>query len=464
MRARAAQQQQFFTGDEDTKDTTRALRVSIIGCPNAGKSALTNALVRSPVCAVSKLIDTTRQNATTALTEGQCQLEVVDSPGLVAMGHAKRVIGTHSEDAVLTHPEKAIERAELIVVVQDATLPGEYLKHRILYLLYRYSEIPACLVINKVDLVKNRPELFKLARTLTEGLVDGKQIGQGTPIRMGILGSIIEKSRQKEEAQAKVATTANAIDSRGANAMGEGLRPRSSTKIERDPEWYAHYNKLIHFPAHKAPWTATKKLFTDQQGWPHFKACFLVSAKTGEGVDELREFLRANAVARRWTMEPEAISKTDPRQICAEHLRSALMNECPSYVAYKLRVVIMEWEDEGDAQQMRQHKKHNNNSTPLRIAANVHCAHERDARLVWSRLEDIERSQSQLLQTLFARPVQLRVHLRVSGQNDVYQPDPVAEERRQKYRERKEAQKAEKLVRKMQKEEEEIEEGRKWMD
>jgi hypothetical protein len=51
-------------------------------------------------------------------------------------------------------------------------------------------------------------------------------------------------------------------------------------------------------------------LFTDQQGWPHFKACFLVSAKTGEGVDELREFLRANAVARRWTMEPEAVSKT----------------------------------------------------------------------------------------------------------------------------------------------------------
>lgn len=39
----------------------RSLRIAIIGTPNVGKSALTNQLIKAELCAVSKLIDTTRQ-------------------------------------------------------------------------------------------------------------------------------------------------------------------------------------------------------------------------------------------------------------------------------------------------------------------------------------------------------------------------------------------------------------------
>uniref|UniRef100_A0A915NVV0 G domain-containing protein n=1 Tax=Meloidogyne floridensis TaxID=298350 RepID=A0A915NVV0_9BILA len=46
----------------DTPTFGKGLRVAIIGCSNVGKSALTNALIRSPICAVSKLVDTTRAN------------------------------------------------------------------------------------------------------------------------------------------------------------------------------------------------------------------------------------------------------------------------------------------------------------------------------------------------------------------------------------------------------------------
>lgn len=55
------------SGNSITRDTThennekrRALQVAVIGTPNVGKSAITNCLVKSDVCAVSKLIDTTR--------------------------------------------------------------------------------------------------------------------------------------------------------------------------------------------------------------------------------------------------------------------------------------------------------------------------------------------------------------------------------------------------------------------
>jgi GTPase Era involved in 16S rRNA processing len=44
-----------------SKKEHRSLKIAIIGTPNVGKSALTNQLIKADLCAVSKLIDTTRQ-------------------------------------------------------------------------------------------------------------------------------------------------------------------------------------------------------------------------------------------------------------------------------------------------------------------------------------------------------------------------------------------------------------------
>lgn len=53
----------------------------------------------------------------TSLSEGECQLVVVDSPGLIGLEHAKEVIKTHSESKILIDPEKALEKAEHVIVV-----------------------------------------------------------------------------------------------------------------------------------------------------------------------------------------------------------------------------------------------------------------------------------------------------------------------------------------------------------
>jgi tRNA U34 5-carboxymethylaminomethyl modifying GTPase MnmE/TrmE len=46
----------------DVKPKERhSLKIAIIGTPNVGKSALTNQLIKADLCAVSKLIDTTRR-------------------------------------------------------------------------------------------------------------------------------------------------------------------------------------------------------------------------------------------------------------------------------------------------------------------------------------------------------------------------------------------------------------------
>jgi hypothetical protein len=53
----------------------------------------------------------------TSLSEGQCQLIVVDSPGLIGLNHAKQVVKTHSESKILVDPEKALDQAEHVIIV-----------------------------------------------------------------------------------------------------------------------------------------------------------------------------------------------------------------------------------------------------------------------------------------------------------------------------------------------------------
>lgn len=61
----------FASSDEFVRDERRtkyeeppsgkALKIAVIGCPNVGKSALTNMLIKAQVCAVSRQVDTTRE-------------------------------------------------------------------------------------------------------------------------------------------------------------------------------------------------------------------------------------------------------------------------------------------------------------------------------------------------------------------------------------------------------------------
>lgn len=58
----------------------------------------------------------------TSFSEGQCQLVVVDSPGLIGLQHAKEVVNTHSESNILLDPEKALGRAEHVLVVDVSSI------------------------------------------------------------------------------------------------------------------------------------------------------------------------------------------------------------------------------------------------------------------------------------------------------------------------------------------------------
>ena len=64
-------------------DNPKRLRVALVGAPNAGKTSLLNSLLGKPIGAVSTKVNTTRESIVGVFTEGNCQIEFVDCPGIV---------------------------------------------------------------------------------------------------------------------------------------------------------------------------------------------------------------------------------------------------------------------------------------------------------------------------------------------------------------------------------------------
>ena len=75
---------QMVEDNPATDQETRCGFVALIGAPNAGKSTLINALVRSKVSIVSHKVQTTRMPVRGIIIEGASQLIFVDTPGIFA--------------------------------------------------------------------------------------------------------------------------------------------------------------------------------------------------------------------------------------------------------------------------------------------------------------------------------------------------------------------------------------------
>ncbi|VDM60457.1 unnamed protein product [Angiostrongylus costaricensis] len=352
----------------------RGLDVAVIGAPNVGKSLLTNQLVRAAVSSVSSKMDTTIQNVNAILTEDNVQLILVDSPGTVGQRHARETMALN-HNKVLTEPERALQRAEHILVVQDATATGDYIHHRVLHLLHRYSHIPSSLIINKVDMIPRRSDLLELTRILTNGHVAGAPI------------TVVEKAIGRLGIPSKMLTLHD-----------------DSIKLQ-DHNWQQRFRCAIAKPSYQIGYGETKQLFSNIRGWSNFSAVFFASALTGEGVEVLRQHLKDLSMGKVWQQDEMAITTKSPQQICLDSVRAALLDTVPSNVAYCLRPKICEWVEDGDV---------------LKIVVEIPCEKERIGRLVLGkggqRIAEIGRRVNDHMHNLFTRQLFVRVLIKHKGQ------------------------------------------------
>jgi GTP-binding protein len=104
--------------EETEKSTDHPLRVAIVGRPNVGKSALTNALLGEDRVIVSDIAGTTRDAIDTPMQYDGHSISLVDTAGIRRPG---RVEGSIEHYSVMRSKD-AIKRADVAVVVFDASV------------------------------------------------------------------------------------------------------------------------------------------------------------------------------------------------------------------------------------------------------------------------------------------------------------------------------------------------------
>jgi GTP-binding protein len=141
------------------------LRVAIIGRPNVGKSALTNALLGEERVIVSEIAGTTRDAIDTPLEyEGQ-RMTLIDTAGIRRPG---RIEGSIEHYSVM-RSRGAVERADVAVVVFDAS---ERLRAQDLHIVGIALEESTGLVVcaNKWDLIADKWDETKFRASMARRL------------------------------------------------------------------------------------------------------------------------------------------------------------------------------------------------------------------------------------------------------------------------------------------------------
>lgn len=127
---------------------------ALIGRPNAGKSTLLNALVGEHIAAVSSKPQTTRTRIQGVVTRPAGQIIFVDTPGIHKPGYTlnRRMMGLVSD---------ALQQVDVILLMCDATSNFGSGDRFALDLVKRASK-PAFLLLNKIDLLKDKSRLLPL--------------------------------------------------------------------------------------------------------------------------------------------------------------------------------------------------------------------------------------------------------------------------------------------------------------
>lgn len=131
--------------------------VTVIGKPNVGKSTIINSLVGEKVAITSPRPQTTRSNLRAIITEDNCQIIFIDTPGIHT---PKNKLGEY----MVSSASSTFSEVDVILMVCDATDHSlSQNDERIIERLKEVKNKPVFLVINKTDAVRKELLLEKMS-------------------------------------------------------------------------------------------------------------------------------------------------------------------------------------------------------------------------------------------------------------------------------------------------------------
>jgi GTP-binding protein len=103
--------------DQQIEENEETIRVAIVGKPNVGKSSLLNCLVGEERVIVSPIAGTTRDAIDTMIFFNEIPITLIDTAGIRRRGRIEPGVEKYS----VLRSLRAIERAEVVILVVDAT-------------------------------------------------------------------------------------------------------------------------------------------------------------------------------------------------------------------------------------------------------------------------------------------------------------------------------------------------------
>lgn len=150
--------------------------VSIIGCPNVGKSTLLNRMVGQKIAIVTSRAQTTRNKITGVLSRDGYQIVFLDTPGVT---EPKNRLGEYMQKVAYD----ALTEVEAILFIADATQGVRDRDARIIERL-KHSRTPVLALINKIDIasmaqVQKAKEILENADCFCKILTASAETGEG---------------------------------------------------------------------------------------------------------------------------------------------------------------------------------------------------------------------------------------------------------------------------------------------
>lgn len=139
---------------DTTEETIHSGIVAFIGRPNSGKSTLLNKLVGEKIAAVSDKPQTTRTQIKGILNLPKGQIVFVDTPGVHKPGYKlnRRMMQAVAE---------ALQSVDILILIRDVSIKMGQGERYVLDLI-KESARPTFLLLNKVDLVKDKTTLLPI--------------------------------------------------------------------------------------------------------------------------------------------------------------------------------------------------------------------------------------------------------------------------------------------------------------
>ena len=152
-----------LTEDRQSPVRADALKIAIVGRPNAGKSSLINSVLQSERAIVSALPGTTRDSVDISYEQEDQQFLFIDTAGM----RQRSKHSTSVEVFSVMRAERSIRRADLCVLIVDVTA-GVTAQDKKIASLIQKARKASIVVANKFDLVKPKHG----AKTAVDELVD----------------------------------------------------------------------------------------------------------------------------------------------------------------------------------------------------------------------------------------------------------------------------------------------------